>query len=264
MNVKTNMLISKINKKVDLYVPACPDDASQAMGACYSEFLNGNEKIFKDSFINNAYLGPKSSELSKIKKSELIKKGYKIIEKDYIKKAAKLLLSNKILGRFCGNAEFGARALGNRSILANPSNFEVKNKINDKIKSRDFWMPFAASVPEKYAKKYFSLDNSLESYKYMTNCVNTTEVGRDKLAAAIHPYDKTCRPHIIKKDDNNDYEKLILEFGKISNTYALLNTSFNLHGYPIINSLAQAIDILKKSNLDGLILSNCLIFKNEN
>ena len=148
--------------------------------------------------------------------------------------------------------------------LANPSNFEVKNKINDKIKSRDFWMPFAASVPEKYAKKYFSLDNSLESYKYMTNCVNTTEVGRDKLAAAIHPYDKTCRPHIIKKDDNNDYEKLILEFGKISNTYALLNTSFNLHGYPIINSLAQAIDILKKSNLDGLILSNCLIFKNEN
>ena len=264
MNVKANMLISKINKKINLYVPACPDDASQAMGACYASLLNKNKNIFKNSFINNAYLGPKSIELSKVKKSKLIKKGYIVLEKGHIKKAAKLLHSNKILGRFCGNAEFGARALGNRSILANPNNLEIKNKINDKIKSRDFWMPFAASVPEKYAKKYFYLDSELESYKYMTNCVDTTNVGRAELAAAIHPYDKTCRPHIIKKDDNKEYENLILEFGRISNTYALLNTSFNQHGYPIINTLDQAINILEKSNLDGLILSNCLIFKNEN
>ena len=264
MNVKTNMLIAKINKKINLYVPACPDDASQAMGACYASLFNKSENIFKNSFINNAYLGPKSVELSKIRKLELIKKGYKVVEKDYIKKAAKLLHSNMILGRFCGSAEFGARALGNRSILANPNNLEIKNKINDKIKSRDFWMPFAASVPEKYAKKYFNLDSGLESYKYMTNCVNTTEAGRVELAAAIHPYDKTCRPHVIKKGDNDAYENLILEFGKISKTYALLNTSFNEHGYPIINTLNQAINILEKSNLDGLILSNCLIFKNEN
>ena len=206
-------------------------------------------------------MGPKSEELSKIKKTQLLKKGYKIIEKNHIKKAAKLLQLNMILGRFCGDAEFGARALGNRSILANPNNLEVKNKINDKIKSRDFWMPFAASVPEKYANKYFDLDSSLESYKYMTNCANTTDTGQIKLAAAIHPYDKTCRPHIIKKGDNNEYEKLIIEFGKITGTYALLNTSFNQHGYPIINTLDQAVDILKKSNLDGLILSDCLIVK---
>ena len=263
MNVKSNMLISKISKKIDLFVPACPDDASQAMGACYAQLLNKGEKNFRNSFIDNAYLGPKSSELSKTMKLKLKKKGYKVVEKNYIKKAAKLLQSNMILGRYCGDAEFGARALGNRSILANPNNLEVKNKINDKIKSRDFWMPFAASVPEKYAKKYFYLDSNLESYKYMTNCVNTTVIGRDKLAAAIHPYDKTCRPHIIKKGDNDNYENLILEFGKITNTYALLNTSFNQHGYPIINTLSQAINILQKSNLDGLILSNCLIFKNK-
>ena len=261
MNVKANMLISKISKKIDLYVPACPDDASQAMGACYADLLNKNKKKIFNSFIDNAYLGPKSEELSKIKKSQLLKKGYKIIKKNHIKKAAKLLQLNMILGRFCGDAEFGARALGNRSILANPKNLEVKNKINDKIKSRDFWMPFAASVPEKYANKYFDLDSSLESYKYMTNCADTTDTGQIKLAAAIHPYDKTCRPHIIKKGDNNEYEKLIIEFGKITGTYALLNTSFNQHGYPIINTLDQAMDILKKSNLDGLILSDCLIVK---
>ena len=79
----------------------------------------------------------------------------KIIDKDVEKNAAKLLFKNKIIGRYSGKAEFGARALGNRSILANPKNIEIKKKINEKIKSRDFWMPFAASVPEKYAKKYF-------------------------------------------------------------------------------------------------------------
>ncbi len=125
-------------------------------------------------------------------------------------------------------------------------------------------MPFAASVLEKYAKKYFFIDNNLDSYKFMTNCVNTTELGRKKLAAAIHPYDTTCRPHILIKNDNIKYENLIHEFGKISGIYALLNTSFNLHGFPIINTLKDALNILKISNLDGLLLEDCLIIKNEN
>ena len=124
-------------------------------------------------------------------------------------------------------------------------------------------MPFAASVPEKYAKKYFFLDNKIDSYKFMTNCVMTKKLGSQNLAAAIHPYDMTCRPHILSKNENKDYEKLIYEFGKLSGVYALLNTSFNLHGYPIINTLGDAINILKKSNLDGLLLKECLIIKDE-
>ena len=130
-----------------------------------------------------------------------------------------------------------------------------------KIKCRDFWMPFAASVPEKHAKKYFFLDNNFDSYKFMTNCVMTKKLGSKKLAAAIHPYDMTCRPHILNKHENKDYERLIMEFGKLSGIYALLNTSFNLHGFPIINTLSDAINILKKSNLDGLLLKECLIIK---
>ncbi len=261
MNVKANMLISKINRNVNLYVPACPDDASQAMGACFASFFGKNKKIFQNSYLDNIYLGPEAKEWSNSKGINLNKSSYRIIKKNFIKKAAKLISLNKIIARYVNKAEFGARALGNRSILANPSNVEIKNKINEKIKSRDFWMPFAASVPKKYAKKYFHLDNNIESYKYMTCCVNTTNLGKTKLAAAIHPYDKTCRPHIIEKGQNIDYEKLILEFGKISDTYALLNTSFNLHGFPIVNSLNGAINILKKSNLDGLLLNDCLIVK---
>ena len=175
-----------------------------------------------------------------------------------------MLYENKIIGRYVGKSEFGARALGNRSILASPKNPEIKNKINEKIKSRDFWMPFAASVLNHLRKKYFILDNKIQNYKFMTNCVQTTNLGQKKLSAAIHPYDKTCRPQILNKNDNILYENLIEEFGKLSGTYALLNTSFNLHGFPIIKDLNQALNILIKSNLDGLLLENCLILKNEN
>lgn len=264
MNVKTNMLISKISKKTNLFVPICPDDASQAMGACYASLLDRENINFKNVFLKNAYLGPQAQIIQKKHFNRLRKLKYSIIKKNFISKTARMLYENKIIGRYVGKSEFGARALGNRSILANPKNPEIKNKINEKIKSRDFWMPFAASVLASYAKKYFILDNKIQNYKFMTNCVQTTNLGQKMLSAAIHPYDKTCRPQILNKNDNILYENLIDEFGKLSGTYALLNTSFNLHGFPIIKDLNQAINILIKSNLDGLLLENCLILKNEN
>ena len=177
---------------------------------------------------------------------------------------AKQLSKQKIIGRFCGKAEFGARALGNRSILSSPEKNSIKIKINEKVKNRDFWMPFAASIPERYAKKYFLLNSEIESYNYMTNCLNTTPLGKKKLRAALHPYDETCRPHIISKNQNKDYEDLIDKFGKITGVYALLNTSFNLHGYPIVNTAYEAIEIFEKSNLDGLLFEKLLILKLNN
>ena len=261
MNVKANLLISKINKKINLFVPPSPDDSSQAMGACYAYYL-----LYKKNEINNlkplqnAYLGPEANNVDKISKI-FTKKKYKIISKNYNKVAAQYLLKNKIIGRFCGRAEFGARALGNRSILASPLNNHNKIKINEKVKNRDFWMPFAASVLERHSKKYFRLNSDFESYNYMTNCVETTDEGSKKLKAALHPYDKTCRPQIITKNQNSKYEELINEFGKLSGVYALLNTSFNLHGYPIVNNLEQAKSIFINSNLDGLLLDNYFIMK---
>ena len=264
MNVKANLLISSIEKNLNLFVPPSPDDSSQAMGACYAFYLlnKKNLKILKP--LKNAYMGPKP-ENSKIvlKKINLNKvKKVKIIKNNLNKTAAEMLANDKILGRFSGAAEFGARALGNRSILSSPSNNSIKIKINEKIKNRDFWMPFAASVTEKYAKKYFILNSDIESYNYMTNCTETTNLGKSKIKAAIHPYDQTCRPHIISKNQNPDYEKLIEQFGRITGVYALLNTSFNLHGCPIVNTINEAIEIFKKSNLDGLLLEKYLILKN--
>ena len=265
MNVKTNMLISSISNKINLYVPPSPDDSSQAMGACYAyQVMKYKENSFeKCSPISDAYLGPRENmqKINKIIQKRLLSKEYKIIKKNINLNAAKLLAKNKIVGRFCGRAEFGARSLGNRSILANPNNILVKKKINETIKNRDFWMPFAASIVQNKVKKYFDQNINVKNYNYMTNCTNTIKKDADDLAAAIHPYDKTCRPHVITKNQNKDYEDLIRKFGKITGIYAVLNTSFNLHGFPIVNSVEDAIDIFSKSNLEALIVENYLIIK---
>ena len=151
--------------------------------------------------------------------------------------------------------------MGNRSILANPTLLENKNKINKSIKSRDFWMPFAATVLEEHSYKYFKFIQHKSLYKYMTNCVRSNNLGKEKLCAAIHPQDKTCRPQILRKSDNKEYYDLINCFGKISGVYGLLNTSFNIHGMPIVNNLSDAFNVLKSTELDGLVIPGALIIK---
>ena len=265
MNVKANLTISNLNKKINLYVPPSPDDSSQAMGACYAYYLLNNKNLNQLKPLENAYLGPgQNLDKNNLKKLNFLKRKnkFKLINNNINYETAKQLSLNKVIGRFCGNAEFGARSLGNRSILASPLKNSIKIKINENVKNRDFWMPFAASVTEKYANKYFYINSEIENYNYMTNCLETTKLGKEKLKAALHPYDLTCRPHIISKNQNKEYEDLINKFGKITGTYALLNTSFNLHGYPIVNSPDQAISILEKSNLDGLLFEKLLILIN--
>ena len=89
------------------------------------------------------------------------------------------------------------------------------------------------------------------------------KIGKIDLRAALHPYDKTCRPQILIKGENKDYEDLLLSFEKITGVSALLNTSFNLHGEPIVNNAEDAIKVFLKTDLDGLILDKYLILKNE-
>ena len=260
MNVKANLEISKLEKISQVYIPPSPDDSSQSMGACYAYCLM-NEISTKP--LENAYLGYKIDD-AKVKKAlkNLPLSKYKISNKNIFKKAAQLLVENKIIGLCRGHAEFGARSLGNRSIICNPTKLENIKKINETVKNRDFWMPFAATIIDKYAAKYFKIKKTnLNNYKYMTNCVETLPSSRDKLLAAIHPYDKTCRPQIITQKNNPFYYKIISEFGKRSKTYSVLNTSLNTHGKPIINNEFQALKILKETNLDAIIIGNYIVEK---
>ena len=272
MNVKANMVISKMQEVKDFHVPPCPDDTSQSIGAVY-EYLVRKGTLLDVLSLPTPYLGREANENKSENKENLRdfkkiisiyckKNEFSYIQTNYIKIAAKLLIDGKILGLIWGREEFGARALGNRSIIANPSNMDVKKKINEMIKDRDFWMPFAASILESHASKYLELDGNPRTYAFMTNTCNSTEIGKEKFRAAIHPYDETCRPHVVATGSNPKYEKLIKEFGDLSGTYGLLNTSLNLHGSPICSTYNDAIHVMINSNLDGLLIDGALILKN--
>ena len=153
MNVKANQEVSKIKKINSFNVMGSGTDDTLSIGACYS-FASKNEK--KIHPLKNLYLGYEIDEKeisNKIKK--LDKKKFKIVKNPSNLAFAKLLKQGLILGRCKGKMEFGSRALGNRSILADPTSSETIKRINEKIKSRDFWMPFAPSVLDTYSKKYF-------------------------------------------------------------------------------------------------------------
>ncbi len=262
MNVKANMLVAKLKELDYIYIPPSPDDSSQGMGAGYA-FMHLNQNIYQDSKCKklNPYLG-RSIEINKNNIINKLNDSDQIQIKDYSPSyIAELLALEKIIARCNSQEEFGARALGNRSILADPRRIQIKKIINEKVKNRDFWMPFACSVLEEYADLYFDLDTDESSYSYMTLCANTTPKGSELIQAAIHPYDETCRPQLVSKSMNPEYYRLIKKFGDLTGVYALLNTSFNLHGHPIVSTENDALDVFLKTKIDVLILGEFVLEK---
>ncbi len=160
-----------------------------------------------------------------------------------------------------GREEFGARALGNRSILANPNDPEVIKVINEMIKNRDFWMPFALSIMEEEADSYFINPKGIIS-RYMTLGFRTLDKNYPRIKAGTHPYDRTCRPQFVSKKFNQEYHSLINEFFKLTGTPGLLNTSLNLHGYPICSNLEDVSFTFFNSSLPYVYINdNYLISK---
>jgi carbamoyltransferase len=171
---------------------------------------------------------------------------------------ADLVAGGEVVARATGREEFGARALGNRSILADPSNAGVVRTINKAIKSRDFWMPFAPSVMAEESTRYLDNPKKLAA-PYMILAFesrNTSEV-----IAACHPEDATIRPQVVTKEANPSYHRILECFRQKSGRGALLNTSLNIHGEPIVSSPADAIDVMKRSGLIHLALGPFLISK---
>jgi carbamoyltransferase len=171
-------------------------------------------------------------------------------------KIAELLSDGKIIARFSGKEEWGPRALGNRSILANPSDLRMIKKINFAIKMRDFWMPFAPSILEERINDYIT--DPKPAY-YMIEAFNT-ENSAQEIIAGLHPFDNTARPQTVN-EFNPSYKKIIEHFQEITGIGGVLNTSFNLHGYPVCGSPEIAINTLNNSGLDGLIMNDYLLLK---
>lgn len=259
MNVKMNKLIAEQREVDNFFVfPSCGDE-SNAFGACYFGYKKLNPKGIPYP-IKDLYLGPKFTDKEI---SQLIRKikGIRInTPKNTEHEIALLLSKGEIVARFNDRSEWGARTLGNRSILADPSNVRVIEEINKMIKNRDFWMPFAPIVLDEDKDKYLKYLNNSNGY-YMMMAYDTKDTHRAEMVAAIHPYDKTARAQILLKEFNPQLWEIVSHFKQITGRGVLLNTSFNIHGEPIVGSPEDAIDVLKRSGLKYLALGPYLVVK---
>lgn len=260
-NIKANKCISELSSLDQLFVPPGPGDESICIGAAWLQFLKRGGKIRDIPLYTNAYFGP-SYKLDEIE-NEINKLNLKFFEVKKVedREVAELISKGEVIARFGDDPmEFGARALGNRSILADPRNQETITHINKLIKMRDFWMPFAPSILEERQDDYIVNPKKIDA-RYMAIGFDSTPLAKKHLSAGLHPFDKTMRPQIVSSIDNKKYHSLINEFEKITGVGALLNTSFNIHGEPIVGSPFDAVDTLKRCGLKHLYLGNYLISK---
>ena len=254
MNVKANYQISKIKKIKKIFVCGSGTDDTLPIGACYDYASKHNVKTLP---LENMYLGISADyNLKDLKK--FFK--YKITKVTNIKQVLNCLIKHQIIAVCRNRAEMGQRALGNRSILADPRFGQNIQKINNAIKQRDFWMPFAPVILYEYQKKLIKNPKNIES-PFMTFAFDTTPFAHKNLTAALHQADKTARAQILKKNHNKDLWELINLFYKETGVPGLLNTSFNLHGFPIVNTIFDAKKVFEKSELTALWLNNHLIEK---
>jgi carbamoyltransferase len=259
LNVKANQRLFTLKGVRRIFFLPSPGDDTNSFGACYFGFryLNPHKTPHP---LTSLYLGPKYSD-QEIYNNYKHYKNYKIFKpKNMALKVAQLLAQGEVIARFSNRMEFGARALGNRSILADPRRRDVVETINRMIKMRDFWMPFAPTILAQDTPKYIK-NSKMTLAPYMILAFDTTKQGKKDLAAAIHPHDKTVRPQILKRRVNPTYFDTILEFKHLTGVGALLNTSFNLHGEPIVCSPKDALSTFTRSGLMYLQLENFLISK---
>jgi len=254
MNIKMNGEILKMPEVKSLSVPASGGDESISAGACYAWAARNGGNCLP---MTHVYLGEPAeaaqSWLDRLSETPLEPNDFAVMECVTAESIAKLLAADCILARCVGNAEFGARALGNRSILANPANPENIKTINDSIKNRDFWMPFTPSILAEYADAYLDNPKSCVS-PFMTIGFASLEEKRREIIGGLHPGDFSARPQFVIKETNPEYWRLIDEFRKITGIPAVMNTSLNLHGEPMNYDLADAARTLTLSQLDYLIM----------
>jgi carbamoyltransferase len=266
MNVRANMRLAAEEWLRDLFVfPSCGDE-SNAIGAAYLGYRQRCGSRGERSAVGpfrSPYLGPSVDlgEIESIVRSRNLGARYQVKEYDDVEaKIAGLLAAGDVVGRVSGRMEFGARALGNRSILANPCDGRVAGRINRMIKNRDFWMPFAPTVLREREAEYLVNPKGLDS-PYMMLVFPTNPKRRDEIVAAVHPQDGTTRPQILDEAANPGYYRVIREFEARTGIGAVLNTSFNLHGEPLVCSAADAVDTFERSGLPHLALGPWLLSK---
>ena len=258
-NVAANGFLRNKLKNKNIYVFPHMGDGGLALGACALGFFELNNKNVKYQN-ENIYLGDKFSDKKILEKLNESKLKFKKI-RNLSKRVAKHLANNKIVAIYNGRMEFGPRALGNRSILANASDKSINEKLNKKL-SRTETMPFAPVILEKFANKMIKnyRTNDMVSCQNMTMCVDASNYMK-KVAPGAVAKDGTIRPQLIKRKANKLLYETLSEYYKITKVPSIINTSFNLHEEPIVRTPSEAIRSFKISKLDALVIGSYIVEK---
>jgi len=236
--------------------PAAGDSGGSLGVATYIyNVLLGNPRVYT---MTNAYLGPQFS--TEEIRAFLDGKGIEYEEYDLdelLPLTARLIADNKIIGWFQGRMEFGPRALGSRSILANPCNPKMKDILNDRVKHREDFRPFAPVILQEKASEYLKLDYPMP---FMVLLSDVMEDKYDVIPAVTH-VDGTARPQTVTKEENGIYYDLVAEFEKITGVPVLINTSFNVRGEPIVCTPEDAYNCFANTGIDVLVMDRFVIYK---
>jgi carbamoyltransferase len=264
MNVKANMLIAQMPEVRSIYVMPSASDESLSVGACLARFYQlDHEADLRASRLSHLYLGGRddgAGEAAAVEDARLSLQLGVTQPPDMNRAIADLLAAGEIVAVCRGAMEWGARALGNRSILSSADDVRRIDRINQMIKLRDFWMPFAPSIKAEAAGRYFEPIKGID-YSFMTFAAPTRPETYEHIVAGTHPKDRTIRPQVVTRAANPDYHAVIEEFERLSGRGAVLNTSFNLHGEPIVATAKDAIRVMAASDIQHLALNGHLLSK---
>jgi carbamoyltransferase len=247
----------------EIFVQPAAGDGGGSLGAALWAYntLLGKPRVFR---MDNAYWGRhyNAGEIRSFLDGSNIP--YQVYESEdrLLNRVVDHLKSGKVIGWYQGRFEWGPRALGNRSIIADPGNPDMKDIVNTKIKFREPYRPFAPSILAERAQDYFELEDPMRHYpaRYMLYVVPVKEDKKHKLPAITH-VDGTGRLQTVFRDQSPRYYSLIERFGQATGTPVILNTSFNLRGEPIVTTPANAFNTFSQSEMDALVLDNFIVEK---
>jgi carbamoyltransferase len=254
LNVKVNQKIWETLDLRDLYIQPAAGDAGLVLGAC--ALINRKNGIFPIKSLRTMYLGPDYE--NNVCRELLKNSGLEFYEVGNIAEQAAIFINEgMVIGWFQGRMEFGPRALGNRSVLADPTKVEMQDYVNQKIKFREEFRPFCPSIALRSIEDIFVKP---KNSPYMTIAFSTLQ-GVSKLIPAVIHKDNTSRPQTLAKTDNELYFQLLTELEKLNGYPVVLNTSMNVRGEPMCLSPTDAIDFFVNTNIDVLIIDNFICEK---
>jgi carbamoyltransferase len=238
----------------NLWIPPAPSDAGSSIGACV-HYLVGNKKL-KNRVDTNPFLGPSYTNKDIVEAIGKNTKHFKFPNEEQLTIwVAKKIKDGKVVGWFNGKCEFGSRALGNRSILANPLLPNMKDRINSVIKKRESFRPFAPAVTKERQHDYFLMGGDIP---YMNQVVSVRPAYRDELLAVTH-IDGSARVQTVYK--GTVFHNLLKEFEKLTGHPILLNTSFNVKDKTMVLTPQDALKTFYETELDILVLNNYIVYK---